>query len=132
MNFCQRIFRIEEVTGVWMDCDTNIDAFDRCLFHQATDDDFDFDQNGVFSKKGSVKIKSVRQHQWGPRCLSLRIQAEMKITVNVIGSIEDHEALDNTTSVRKSYYNQTFNPEEETIFNLLVEVSHSICFAHEL
>ena len=68
-----------------MECDTYANQFDRCLFHQATDDDHDLDQHGVFTEKGSARIYSVPQHQWGVRCLSIRLQSSTNITVSVYG-----------------------------------------------
>ena len=74
------------MTGVWLDCDTQASDFDRCLFHQAVDDDLDFDRRGIISKKGLVRIYSPPQHQWGPRCLSIRLRTSSKITLGVSGT----------------------------------------------
>ena len=103
-----------------MDCDTHSNDFDRCLFHQATDDDHDLDQNGVFTKKGAVRIYSVPQHQWGPRCLSIRLQSSSTITVSVRGSIINNLTDLNTTEVY--YYNEILDGSDDKIMNLLVKV----------
>ena len=74
------------MTGIWLECDTNANLFSRCLFHQATDDDHDLDQHGFLTEKGSARIYSVPQHQWGVRCLSIRLQSSSNITVGIYGS----------------------------------------------
>ena len=108
-----------------MDCDTNSNDFDRCLFHQAIDDDHDLDLNGVFTKKGEVRIYSVPQHQWGPRCLSIRLQSSSTITVSVYGSIINNLTDFDTTAIY--YYNETLDSSDDKIMNLLAKV-----FIHKL
>ena len=107
-----------------MECDTNENSFDRCLFHQAHDDDGDFDQDGVFAKKGVARIHSVPQHQWGPRCLSIRFQSSSVFTLSVYGS---YLKTDNSTDLNSlepdvSYYQETLSSNGEEILNLLVKV----------
>lgn len=70
--FLKTYKRVEEATGVWLECDTQATDFDRCLFHQADDDNLDYDRNGVVTERGLVRIYSPPQHQWGSRCLSIR------------------------------------------------------------
>ena len=81
--------RVEEATGVWLECDTSATEFDRCLFHQAADDNLDYDQNGFVSERGLVRIYSPPQHQWGSRCLSIRFKTSTSITVAVSGTYVD-------------------------------------------
>ena len=118
------MFRVEEITGVWMECDTNKNSFDRCLFHQSSDDDGDFDQDGVFAKKGAVKIHSVPQHQWGPRCLSIRLQSYSVFTLSVHGSyIKTENSTDlNSFEPDVTYYQETLSSNGEEVLNLLVKV----------
>ena len=70
--FLKTYKRVEEATGVWLECDTQATDFDRCLFHQAADDNLDYDRNGIVTERGLVRIYSPPQHQWGSRCLSIR------------------------------------------------------------
>ena len=108
-------FRVNEVTGVWFDCDTQIDSFDRCLFHQAIDDNLNYDSSGTISRRGSVKISTPPQHTWGSKCLSIRIKASASFTINVFGT-------DSGRIYR--YYEKTENPIGEKIVNFLVRFSH--------
>ena len=116
--------RVEEVTGVWMDCETDSNDFDRCLFHQATDDDHDLDQRGAFSKNGTVRIYSVPQHQWGPRCLSIRLQSSTPITLSVYGSYLKTDNETNVDSQPVIYYKKTLTPDGVKILNILAKVFH--------
>ena len=102
-----------------MDCDTQANDFDRCLFHQAVDDDLDLDQQGEISKKGSVRIYSPPQHQWGKRCLSIRIKTSSKITLSVSGTFYDatSKSLD---YLNQTYYEETIEPSDDKIINFLV------------
>ena len=120
----QCIFRVEEITGVWMGCDTNENPFDRCLFHQAHDDDGDFDQQGVFAKKGVARIYSVPQHQWGPRCLSIRLQSSSVFTLSVYGSYleTDNSTHSNLFEPDVTYYQETLSSNGQETLNLLVKV----------
>ena len=102
-----------------MDCDTQANDFDRCLFHQAGDDDLDFDQQGISSKKGLVRIHSIPQHQFGPRCLSIRVKTSSKITLSVLGSFFKASSLSNNT-LNETYYEETVKPNDEKIINFLV------------
>jgi len=107
-----------------MECDTNANSFDRCLFHQAHDDGGDFDQDGVFAKKGVARIHSVPQHQWGPRCLSIRLQSSSVFTLSVYGSyLETDNSTDlNSLEPDVIYYQETLSYNDEEILNLLVKV----------
>ena len=107
-----------------MECDTNENSFDRCLFHQAHDDDGDFDQDGVFAKKGIARIYSVPQHQWGPRCLSIRLQSSSVFTLSVYGwYLETDNSTDsNLLEPDVTYYEETLSSNGEEILNLLVKV----------
>ena len=113
------MFRFDEITGVWLDCDTQANDFDRCLFHQAVDDDMDFDQQGIISKKGAVRIYSTPQHQWGQRCLSIRIRTSSKITLSVIGSFSEATS---PNFLNQTYLEETIEPNDEKIVNFLVMV----------
>ena len=107
-----------------MECDTNKNSFDRCLFHQSSDDDGDFDQDGVFAKKGAVRIHSVPQYQWGPRCLSIRLQSYSVFTLSVHGSYiktENSTDLDSFES-DVTYSQETVSSNGEEVLNLLVMV----------
>ena len=107
-------FRFEETTGVWLDCDTQSNNFDRCLFHQALDDDMDFDHEGMVSKNGSVRIFSPPQYQWGPRCLSIRVKTSTKITLSVYGTFAENS---NRSVDTITYHEETIQPTEEKIAN---------------
>ena len=112
-------FRVEEVTGVWFDCDTNIDSFDRCLFHQAIDDNLNYDSSGTISRRGSVKISTPPQHTWGSKCLSIRIKASASFTINVFGTDSQNRIY--------RYYEETVSDQNlngEKIVNFLVRFSH--------
>ena len=117
-----------------MECDTNQNSFDRCLFHQLSyGDDGDFDQDGVFGKKGAVIIHSVPQHQWGPRCLSIRLQSSSVFTLIVFGPYNygsfiktenstDHNSFDPNVTYIQYYYQETLSSNGEEVLNLLVKV----------
>ena len=113
------MFRFDEITGVWLECDTQANDFDRCLFHQAVDDDLDFDQQGEISKKGSVRIYSPPQHQWGKRCLSIRIKTSSKITLSVSGTFYDATSK-SMDYLNQTYYEETIEPSDDKIINFLV------------
>ena len=102
------------MTGVWFDCDTQIDSFDRCLFHQAIDDNMNYDSSGTISRRGSVKISTPPQHTWGSKCLSIRIKASASFTINVFGT--------DSGSIYR-YYEKTENPIGEKIVNFLARFS---------
>ena len=116
--------RVEEVTGIWMDCDTNANLFSRCLFHQATDDDHDLDSHGVLSEKGSARIYSVPQHQWGERCLSIRLQSSSMITVSIYGSYlkNENSTYSNVFEPDVTYFQETIGLNKGKIVNLLASV----------
>ena len=103
-----------------MDCDTQVNDFDRCLFHQAVDD-MDFDQQGIISKKGSVRIYSTPQHRWGQRCLSIRIRTSSKITLSVIGSFSEATS---SNFLNQTYHEETIESNDEKIVNFLVSGFH--------
>ena len=102
-----------------MDCDTQANDFDRCLFHQAVDDDLDFDQQGIISKKGLVRIHSIPQHQFGPRCLSIRVKTSSKITLSVFGTYSKASSSSNNI-LNETYHEETIEPNDEKIINFLV------------
>ena len=112
------------MTGIWLECDTNANLFSRCLFHQATDDDHDLDQHGFLTEKGSARIYSVPQHQWGVRCLSIRLQSSSNITVGIYGSYlkNDNSTNSNVFEPDVTYFQQTIGPNAGKIINLLVSV----------
>ena len=107
-----------------MECDTNANLFSRCLFHQATDDDHDLDQHGFLTEKGSARIYSVPQHQWGVRCLSIRLQSSSNITVGIYGSYlkNDNSAKSNVFEPDVTYFQETIGLNGEKVINLLVPV----------
>ena len=107
-----------------MECDTNANLFDRCLFHQAIDDDHDLDQYGVLTKKGSARIYSVPQHQWGVRCLSIRLQSSSNITFSVYGSYlkTQNSNSSNVFEPDVTYFKETLSLNGRKILNLLALV----------
>ena len=79
----------------------------------------DFDQQGIISKKGAVRIYSTPQHQWGQRCLSIRIRTSSKITLSVIGSFSEATS---PNFLNQTYLEETIEPNDEKIVNFLVMV----------
>ena len=112
------------MTGIWLECDTNANLFSRCLFHQATDDDHDLDSQGFLREKGSARIYSVSQHQWGVRCLSIRLQSSSNITVGIYGSYlkNDNSAKSNVFEPDVTYFQETIGLNGGKVINLLVPV----------
>ena len=80
----------------------------------------DFDHEGIISKKGSVRIFSPPQHQWGPRCLSIRVKTSTKISLSVYGTFaENSNRSIDTTEFNKTYHDETVQPTGEKIVNFL-------------
>ena len=81
---------MSEVTGVFLNCDMQIEKdFERCYYKQAKDDDLDFDRDASLYERGLVRISSMPTHQWGKRCLNISIQAWNSFTISVMVDIID-------------------------------------------
>ena len=94
------VFRITEVTGVFLNCE--VTNFDRCLYKQEQEDDLDLDSSGAVYDRGLVRITSIPTVQWGMRCLAIDIDAGTSYTLSVTLNYVD--GTDNYPVFRERIY----------------------------